>query len=318
MAMSSALILLAYAGLVAYVAGPALARSRYAAQAPRFAIAAWLLICATFAVSLLAAAASALAAVPHLGAAVMSLVALCTSTAEHVYEAPNGGHTATLIGAFLLVLVPIRLTYVLAKLFAVDRQGAGRLLDALAPVLSRLPGSRDVFLLNRPERFAFCVAGRHKAVVLTSGLIDALSGPQLSAILAHERSHLNQHHALTLLLARAFRRSFGTRIPLFTLAEQQIARLVELCADDAARREVGAQALKQALQQVARGPVSGSVLAAAAVAVEERVARLDQATAPESAPAAVSSTIALVVLLASPVVVALLPVVSTAWYALCH
>lgn len=316
--MSSALILLAYAGVVAYVAGPALARSRYAAQAPRFAIAAWLLMCATLAVSLLAAAASALAAVPHLGEAIISLVALCTSTAQHVYEAPNGGHTATLIGAFLLLLVPIRLTYVMAKMFAADRRGAGRLLDALAPVTARLPGSRDVLLLNHPERLAFCVAGRHKAVVLTSGLFDALTGPQLAAILSHERSHLHQHHALTLLLARAFRRAFGTRIRLFALAERQVARLIELCADDAARREVGSLALKQALQLVARGPVAGSVLAAAAVAVEERVARLDRATAPESAPAAVSSIIALVVLLASPVVVALMPVVSTAWYALCH
>lgn len=316
--MSSALLLLAYAGLVAYVAGPALARSRYAARAPRSAISAWLLMCATLAVSLLAAAASALTAVPHLGEAIVSLVALCASTVRHVYAVPDGGHAATLLGPLVLLLVPVRLTYVLAKMLAVDRHGAGRLIDALAPVMSRLPGSRDVFLLDRPERLAFCVPGRHKAVVLTSGLVNALSGPQLSAILAHERSHLDQHHALTLLLARAFRRSFGNRVHLFALAEQQIAHLIELCADDAARREVGSLALKQALQQVARGPVPGSVLAAAAVAVEERVARLDQGTAPESAPAAVSSTIALVVLLASPVVVALVPIASTVWYALCH
>jgi Peptidase family M48 len=72
-------------------------------------------------------------------------------------------------------------------------------------------------------------------VILTTAAAQALDADQLDAVLAHERAHLAGRHHRLLALARIGREVFPF-LPLMRDAEQQVARLVELHADDAATR----------------------------------------------------------------------------------
>jgi beta-lactamase regulating signal transducer with metallopeptidase domain len=54
-------------------------------------------------------------------------------------------------------------------------------------------------------------------------------------VLAHQRAHLAGRHHLALAFTRALVKLLP-RVPLFPLAAEQVARLVEMCADDTAAR----------------------------------------------------------------------------------
>lgn len=69
--------------------------------------------------------------------------------------------------------------------------------------------------------------------MLTTGAIGALDESQLRAVLAHERAHLRGRHHLLVTLAGALSAAFP-RVPAFRVAGEQVARLAELSADDAA------------------------------------------------------------------------------------
>ena len=49
-------------------------------------------------------------------------------------------------------------------------------------------------VLEQAEAAAYAVAGPQRTVVVTRGIVDLLSGPELSAVLAHEHAHLAARH----------------------------------------------------------------------------------------------------------------------------
>ena len=109
--------------------------------------------------------------------------------------------------------------------------------------VAALPGT---VILDAPERVAYCVAGRPHTIVVTSAAIDALDDRRLAAVLAHERAHLaGRHHLLV-----AFTQGLATVLPrvrLFTTGATEIARLLEMCADDDATRVHGPRTVLDAL-----------------------------------------------------------------------
>jgi Zn-dependent protease with chaperone function len=176
-------------------------------------------------------------------------------------------------------------------------------------------------VLTDPRPAAYCVAGRPAAIVLTSGALEVLDPPQLTAVLAHERAHLaHGDHLLTTLtqgLAAAF-----PGVPLFTRGAAEVARLAEMSADDTAARASGRPALVAALLAIATGTaipstgipgagarrtaVPGGALAAAAHAVPARVERLLCPPAPgRTAAFTAALTLALALLAAAPLALAL-------------
>jgi Zn-dependent protease with chaperone function len=80
-------------------------------------------------------------------------------------------------------------------------------------------------------------------------------------VLAHERAHLAGRHHLLIALTRGLAASFPA-VPLFTRGPDEVARLAEMCADDAAARRSGRRTLLTAL--LAMG--TGSAVPAAALA----------------------------------------------------
>lgn len=115
--------------------------------------------------------------------------------------------------------------------------------------------------------------------MVTSGALDLLDPVQLDAVLAHERAHLASRHHLLIALTRSLALIFPA-VPLVHRGAENVTRLAEMCADDAAARRSGRGALMTALLAMATGTVTPApALGASACAVTVRVQRLADAPA---------------------------------------
>jgi Zn-dependent protease with chaperone function len=128
-------------------------------------------------------------------------------------------------------------------------------------------------LVEHAQPAAYCVAGRHPTVILTTAAVQALDAGQLDAVLAHERAHLAGRHHRLLAVARIGRQVLPF-LPLMRDAEQQVARLVELHADDTATRAYDPRLLATALVLLATAASPASALAAGATDSVQRIHRL--------------------------------------------
>jgi len=140
-----------------------------------------------------------------------------------------------------------------------------------------VPGA---LVVDHPAAAAYCVPGLRSAIVISAGALNLLDTDELAAVLAHERAHLRARHDLVLLpftaLLRAFRWSATARA-----ANAEVALLVEMLADDRARRRRPARELATALLRVGAsggGLAPAGALAATGTALDgelaARVARL--------------------------------------------
>jgi len=118
------------------------------------------------------------------------------------------------------------------------------------------PGTR---VIHHEAPVAYCLPGATSATVLSRGLISLLDADQLRAVVAHERAHLLQRHHVVLLAFRSWRSALPW-FPIATRAETAVGLLVEMLADDQARRQVDDRTLAMAIALVgsAHGPVSGA------------------------------------------------------------
>lgn len=139
-------------------------------------------------------------------------------------------------------------------------------------LVGRSDGS-DVVVIEASEPAAYCVAGRPPAIVVTTAALAALDEIQLAAVIAHERAHLDGHHAYVVAAVRGLAAALP-RVALFGNAATQISSLLEMCADDAAARRHGRQPLLAGLLALSGAGTPAHGLAAAAVAVLVRAERL--------------------------------------------
>jgi len=87
--------------------------------------------------------------------------------------------------------------------------------------------------VDHHQAAAWCLPGVGRRVVLTTAAITVLDDGRLAAVLAHERAHQRGHQHLLVSLARSLAAAFP-RVCAFRQGHEQVARLVELLADDAA------------------------------------------------------------------------------------
>jgi Zn-dependent protease with chaperone function len=278
--MGAALLVFGYALAVAWSVPVLLTRLTRHGVSARPGLAAWLtamasvLASAGAAVALLAGA--AVAGWSRLAEAVCRSVTgrACTPVVYRgaVFEVPLG---AAALAAALTAIV-------LAWRYGRGMRRAGQRARAHAEAARitgrRLPmkGERGgaTVVLDAPQPAAYCVPGRPAAIVLTSGALAVLDRAQLGAVLAHERAHLAGRHHLLISLSRGLAASFP-RVPVFTRGPAEVARLAEMCADDAAARRTGRPALLSALLAMGTGTaVPAAALAATAGPVTARVHRL--------------------------------------------
>ena len=277
--MRPALLLVGYALAVAWWAPALLSRLTARGISPRLGLAAWL----TAMASALASAAAALDFLVRTAADGWNRLAevVCRSVAGHACA-----QTVYSSAAFELVLAAIAVLAALATAWLAWRYGRRvqqarqqtRAHAEAARIAGRkLPGVTATVVLDAPRPAAYCVPGRPGTIVLTSGALALLDPAQLAAVLSHERAHLASRHHLLIALARGLAAVFPA-VPLFARGPQNVTRLAEMCADDAATRHSGRRTLMTALLVMATGAaVPASALGVMACAVTARLQRLAEA-----------------------------------------
>jgi Zn-dependent protease with chaperone function len=265
-----AAVLLAYAAGAGTLGGRVLGRARWPARAPLLAI----ITCLAAAWSVVAAVGLAgLALAVHataLGGELSQLIGACVLRLRDAYATP-GGATAAGLGLTLAGAVAAR-----AVVTAVTHLRAVRRHALLHAQTARLVGQPDpalgAVLVDHDRPAAYCVAGPHPTVIVTTAALRTLDPDQVDAVLAHERAHLASHHHRLLAIARIGRQVLPF-VPLMREADTQITRLVEMHADDAATAHRDTRPLATALVVLAAaGPTPG--LAAAATDAVQRIQRL--------------------------------------------
>lgn len=106
-------------------------------------------------------------------------------------------------------------------------------------------------VLDDAAPLAYCLPrGVGSLTVLSRGLLDDLPAAELAAVIAHERAHVDQRHDVLLVAFRAWRSALPW-FPIAARAEEEVAVLVELLADDSARRSTPDHVLARAILSVA-------------------------------------------------------------------
>ncbi|MBY6413313.1 M56 family metallopeptidase [Rhodococcus sp. BP-252] len=274
--MSVATCLLLYSFVVAVLAPPLLVRLTHHGVAPRLGVTAWMAALGSVVLSWVAAGAVVAAELVLTGTQPgRALLGSCFATLRDVVS----GRAGIAVQAGIVVLAVLA---ILAVSLVVGRL-CRRLLRMRSSThgharMTRLVGRRvagvDAVVLDVPERAAYCVAGRPNAIVVTSAALDALDRRQLDAVLAHERAHLTGRHLPLLALLRGLAASLP-RMALFTLAETEVARLLEMCADDCAARTHGSRTVLTGLIALSGGaPLPAGAVGATSIAVLDRAQRL--------------------------------------------
>jgi hypothetical protein len=133
--------------------------------------------------------------------------------------------------------------------------GGGALAGAFA-------GGVRVRLLDHPLAAAYCLPGVRPRIVVSRGVIDALSHAELCAVVSHEKAHARGRHDLVIQPFRAWRQTF----PFLAAGRAALAAvelLVELAADNAARRRGHRAPLASALRALAAATAGGAAAAGA-------------------------------------------------------
>jgi Zn-dependent protease with chaperone function len=112
------------------------------------------------------------------------------------------------------------------------------------------PARPHTQLLDNAAPIAYCLPGARSITVFSDGLIQLLDPAELGAVIAHERAHVAQRHDLLLIAFRAWNMSLPW-FPIAYRAEREVGGLVEMLADDRARRAAPDGTLASAIALVA-------------------------------------------------------------------
>lgn len=204
----------------------------------------------------------------------------------------------------LTIMVGTRLAWSLWTVLRETRSRRRRqrhLVDLLGDTDGMLPALR---VLREQTPIAYCVPGLTEArVVVSQGTIRALSEAEYAAVLEHERAHVRRRHDLVLegfsVLHRAFPRVLRTDAPL-----RQSKVMVELLADDAARKVSGEASVAGALVALAGAPTPSGAMGVGG-AEHIRMARLGDPRPGQPLASATAYAISAVVLVAPTVLLAI-------------
>lgn len=191
-------------------------------------------------------------------AAVLAALGAALAAPEEVLRAWHGGELrfgpALLAGAAVAMVlagaVVLRLVLVATRLALETRRRRRRHVE----MLDLLEGAADerarLHVLTARMPLAYCVPGRPGRVVVTDATLDLLTAQEVEAVVAHERAHLNARHDLVVEAFTALHTAFP-RWVRSRLALEEVDRLLEMLADDAATGATGRGPLRSALEKLA-------------------------------------------------------------------
>lgn len=260
MSQATPVVLLVLAALLAGPAAIMLSRARWPARAPRAALVLWQSLA-------LAALLSALGAGASAGTLIM--------THDRPGPALVALHGVAFVATVAVLARLLWAAHTLGVSLRARRRRQRRLVDLVGRHDGRVPGAR---VLDVSEPMAYCIPGVSSRLVVSAPVIDQLATDELSAVLAHERTHAKARHDLVLEGFAVLRRAFP-RLGRGHGALEATAGLVEMLADDAARRRAGDVPLARALARLAAAPVPAGSLGAGAITPEVRIRRLAECPA---------------------------------------
>ncbi|WP_435200666.1 M56 family metallopeptidase [Janibacter sp. GS2] len=162
---------------------------------------------------------------------------------------------SNLAEAVILTIASIASVGVLVRLL-VNGHNVGRRIRAaraehrqLVDVIGRHEGDHTRVIPSQ-RLSAYCVPGAGSRLVLTEAAFASLSDDQLAAVVAHEEAHLRERHDLVLEFFTVLHTA-TPRLLRSDAALREVALLVEVLADRAAREEAGEVALGRALVSLA-------------------------------------------------------------------
>lgn len=300
--MIAALLLASYAVLAGSQGARVLLRAGWPARAPRSGIVAWQALTASVVLAVLLTGLSlALPYLPLRFELAHLLGADSAAVAEH-YGTPHGAGPVT--AGLVAVAVAFAVLAGTALRGARARTRTRRDQRAVLRMVGRAhPEGFTVVDHERP--LVYCLPGRPRAVVLSTGALALLDTRERRLVLGHERRHLAARDHLTLAWSETLARAFGW-VPLFAAAHRQTAVLVEMAADDTASTSADRLALARALLALGAGGRPAATLGATDTAAVQRVRRLTDPTPRRRGQALVVAAAASLVL-SAPVVLALSP-----------
>jgi Zn-dependent protease with chaperone function len=303
--MTVAVVLALYA-VVAGVGLPRLMRRGWGDRAPRLAIAVWLAGCASVVISAVLAGLAAAVPGTAVGYGLAGLsrarVDLLSAASSAVKILATASPRWAVLGSGLIMARAVYcLAAVLLRARRERRQHAGML-----TLLGRRDPDLGALVVKYDEPAVYCVPGWRGAAVVTTGALNSLTPREIAAVLAHERAHLHGRHHLLVAAAAAAARAFPV-VPLLVHARGEVARLVELLADDIAARRHSRLDIAAALVRLATGHTPAFTLGASGDTAVTRVRRMLDPAAPLTRGERVAGVAAVLVLLAGPAAVAALP-----------
>jgi Zn-dependent protease with chaperone function len=155
--------------------------------------------------------------------------------------------------------------------------------DALQSATARAGLRGRVMLVDAPEAFSFVYGLLAPRVAVSQGLIETASANELSAVIEHERYHVQNLDPLKIVLARSLVAALFFLPVLGALRARYIADC-ELGADRQAISRYGDRSLAGALVKAIRGPSLIELSVAASIGgpdlLEVRVAQLESGREP--------------------------------------
>jgi Zn-dependent protease with chaperone function len=303
--------LLLYAAIVAVFGRFAHRHEAWLARAPR--LGAGLLLAAAGSVLTAIFLAGLTVALPGtaLSSGLSQLLGACILRLRAAYVTPGGAAVAG-AGITLSAAIAVRVGWASFQVVQ-TRRTERRRQRSLLSLYGHPATELGAVIVDQSQPAAYCLAGRANTVVLTSGTVELLTGPQLAAVLAHERAHLGSRHHRLLACAALAERALP-ELPFMRELPRAVRRLLEMHADDVAARTHDPEALATALVAVVTArsglaPVSTSsaTLAAADGDTVMRIQRLLLPPAELSPPRRRTVRAAVAVLGLMPLLVALTP-----------
>lgn len=205
--------------------------------------------------------------------------------------------------------------HALVRQLGATRRLAAAVDSAAVPIPVRLRALAErcdldgrVLLVDAQERFSFAFGFAAPRVVISTGLLDALSDDETVAVLEHERYHLRARDPLKVVGVRTLAAGFFYLPVLRPLRSRYIASR-EIAADRRAVARSGPAAVAGALYRAVAGPRWVDLGGAAALGgdelLEDRIRHLETGEEPATAPlphTAVAATVGVIVLLAAALV----------------
>ncbi len=306
--MIVALALLAYCVVLATVGVRTLTSgARYIEREPRLGILAWQALSFSMLASTVLAGVALTVPTVRISTDVADLLTACAMALRAQYAAP-GGAASGATGAVLAVAVLGRCAFCLARTFRAALVTRARQRETLA-IVGRPDVDLGVTVVEHDQPAAYCLPGRGRRIVLTSGALATLGSIQLASVLAHERAHLRGRHDLVLAAAEALDHAFP-RVKAFAVARGEIGRLIEMAADDAACARTDRLVVADALLTLAAQPVPAAALGAGGTTSPSRIRRLIGGVTPLSRPRAAAGSAAALLVAILPVILLSAPAVT--------